>query len=95
MGSIFRVPFFYAENLAEPVSEIKKDGVTVYAADVSGARITDERIEERRAFIIGNEANGISEDVIKLADRMVSIPMSGKVESLNAAVSAAILMFRF
>ena len=95
MGSIFRLPFIYTEDLDEPVREIKKDGVTVYAADVSGVSITIEKIAERRAFIIGNEGNGISDDVIKLADRTVSIPMAGKVESLNAAVSAAILMFRF
>ncbi|MBQ7584428.1 MAG: RNA methyltransferase [Lachnospiraceae bacterium] len=95
MGSIFRIPFIYAEDLSEPIREIKKAEVTVYAADVSGVSISEEKPEKRRAFIIGNEGNGISEEVLKLADRIVSIPMAGKVESLNAAVSAAILMFNF
>jgi TrmH family RNA methyltransferase len=94
MGSIFRVPFIYTDNPEEAVNMIKKAGATVYAAALEGESILEKRFEDKRAFIIGNEGNGISEDVLKLADKTVSIPMAGKVESLNAAVSAAILMYR-
>ena len=76
------------------LSELKREGVTVYAADLAGNSVDDEKIAARRAFIIGNEGNGITKKTIGLADRIVSIPMAGKVESLNAAVSAAILMYK-
>ncbi len=94
MGSIFRIPFVYAEDMAEAINTIKNKDITVYAAALSGVSLADEKLEKRRAFIIGNEGNGISEEILKLADKTISIPMAGKVESLNAAVSAAILMFR-
>lgn len=93
MGSIFRVPFIYTEDLSDAVRVIKEAGVTVYAATLSGSSIAKEKPDRRRAFIIGNEGNGISEETLGLADKTVSIPMAGKVESLNAAVSAAILMY--
>lgn len=94
MGSIFRVPFVYTEKLPEAVEIIKRAGVTVYAASLEGTSIFREDLAEKRAFIIGNEGNGISEEVLALADRAVYIPMAGQVESLNAAISAAILMYR-
>ncbi|MCR5236548.1 MAG: RNA methyltransferase [Lachnospiraceae bacterium] len=94
MGSIFRIPFLYTDDLQVALSELKREGVTVYAADLAGNSVDDEKIAARRAFIIGNEGNGITKKTIGLADRIVSIPMAGKVESLNAAVSAAILMYK-
>lgn len=93
MGSIFRVPFIYTEDLICAVDKIKSYGAYVYAATLSGRSISEAKIKEKRAFIIGNEGNGISADILSLADMEISIPMSGKVESLNAAVSAAILMY--
>lgn len=93
MGSIFRVPFIYTEDLSDTIRVIKEAGVTIYAAALSGSSITEEKPDRRRAFIIGNEGNGISEETLGLADKTVRIPMAGKVESLNAAVSAAILMY--
>lgn len=94
MGSIFRVPFIYTDDLAGTISEIKRDGVTVYAASLSGSDMYDVQLDKRRAFIIGNEGSGITEEIMEIADHRISIPMSGKVESLNAAVSAAVLIFR-
>ncbi len=93
MGSIFRVPFIYSDNLSEEILKIKRAGVKVYAAALKGRSISELRIEKKRAFIIGNEGNGISEEILALADMEISIPMEGKVESLNAAISAAILMY--
>ena len=93
MGSIFRVPFIYTEDLICAVDKIKSYGAYVYAATLSGRNISEAKIKEKRAFIIGNEGNGISADILSLAAMEISIPMSGKVESLNAAVSAAILMY--
>jgi len=62
-------------------------------ADMNGENINKIRLPKKRiAVIIGNEGNGVSEGFLKLADNVVSIPMSGKVESLNAGVAGSIIM---
>ncbi len=93
MGSIFRVPFAVMD-LCGAVFELKNAGVEIFGAalkDSSDYRKTP--YPEKCAFIIGNEANGISEKVLKLTDRNLKIPMHGEVESLNAAISCAVLLF--
>jgi TrmH family RNA methyltransferase len=94
MGSIYRVPFYQAEDFYEILTEIKKHGVTIYAAHLSGIPYdTEGSFRKSCAFLIGNEANGLSQKASALADTLIKIPMAGKVESLNAAVAAAILMY--
>lgn len=93
MGSIFRVPFIYTEDLAGTVEELKNNSITVYAADVAGRNIYEMEPASRRAYMIGNEGNGLTDEARRLADEIISIPMAGRVESLNAAVSAALLMY--
>ncbi len=94
MGSIFRVPIFTSENLPELVDKLKENGFKVFAGHLNG-----EDYDKHPDFfgkvgiIIGNEANGISKEVADKADKLIRIPMSGQVESLNAAVAAAILMY--
>lgn len=94
MGSVYRVPFLYTENLGQTVSEIKKY-CTVYAAYLKGSRYAYDKgnYKKSTAFLIGNEAKGLSDEAVGLADERVIIPMEGKVESLNAAVAASILMY--
>ncbi|MCR5774534.1 MAG: RNA methyltransferase [Lachnospiraceae bacterium] len=94
MGSIFRVPFIYSDDLTGTIRQLKEDGIVIYAADLSGTDMYETAFSERKAYVIGNEANGVSSDMISLADRIVKIPMEGQVDSLNAAVSAAVLMYR-
>lgn len=94
MGSIYRVPFFIAEDLAETIKELKKAGILVYAAHLQGTMQYDEPDYVcGTAFLIGNEGNGLTRDTAGLADRYIRIPMEGQVESLNAAVSASVLMY--
>lgn len=94
MGSIYRVPFYVTDDLAGDISELKANGVRVYAAHLRGMRRYDEEdYTGATAFLIGNEGNGLSDEVAGLADTLIRIPMEGQVESLNAAVSAAILMY--
>lgn len=72
----------------------KKDGVKVYAAHLDGKNNYDEEsYETSSAFLIGNESKGLSEQITAMADCLVKIPMEGQLESLNAAVSAALLMY--
>ena len=94
MGSLFRVPFIYTDDLKGATECLKKDGVRVYAASLQGLKFYDEiSYEGRSAFMIGNEGNGLSDDACEMADELIKIPMEGKLESLNAAVSAAILLY--
>lgn len=94
MGSIFRVPFVYTEDIKSAISELKAAGVNCYAAHLKGTGTCFEQDYSRpTAFFIGNEGNGLSEEVADMADTYIKIPMGGKLESLNAAVSAAVLMY--
>lgn len=93
MGCIYRVPT-YTCNLVSKIDELKKEGFCVYAATLDGAVAFNETdYANKSAIVIGNEANGISKEVLESSDVKIKIPMEGKVESLNAAVSAAILMY--
>ncbi len=94
MGSIYRVPFYQANDFYETLRKLKDCGITLFAAHLQGAPYDSKgSFCEKCAFLIGNEANGLSDKASALADRLVKIPMQGKVESLNAAVAAAILMY--
>ncbi len=93
MGSIYRMPYLIVEDLHGLLSELKAQGVSLYAAHL-GAKLCYDCPDYTKpcAFLIGNEGNGLSEETADMAERVV-IPMEGQVESLNAAVSAAILMY--
>ncbi len=94
MGSIFRVPFVTGCDLQETVRFLKEKKVTVYAAGIRDALVYDEAdYRDGAAFLIGNEGNGLSDAMLRLADRQVKIPMQGQLESLNAAMAAGILMY--
>ena len=94
MGSIFRVPFVYTDDLWNAIRELKASGVTCYAAHLRGEKSCYAYdYKAPTAFFIGNEGNGLSDRIADLADTYIRIPMEGKLESLNAGVSAAILMY--
>lgn len=94
MGSVLRMPFVYVENLRESLEYLKQKEIRLYAAHLKGENSYDKEDYTLDAgFLIGNEANGLSEETAALADTYVRIPMEGCVESLNAAVAASVLMF--
>ena len=94
MGSIFRVPFLYVEDTLATMKLLQEHGVKLYAAYLSGSEEYDKiAYANRSAIMIGNEANGLLEETAAAADVRVRIPMAGELESLNAAVAAAILMY--
>ncbi len=94
MGSIYRVPYVIVDNLEEEIYNLKKNGVIIYAAHLNGKDYyDDENFNESTAFVIGNEANGLTDRISKNADKLVKIHMCGQLESLNASVAAAILMY--
>jgi len=94
MGSIYRMPVIYVEDITELLDVFRKKGIKSYAAHLEGKKSYDkENYESGTAILIGNEGNGLREEVSKKADIWVQIPMQGKVESLNAAIAASVLMF--
>lgn len=94
MGSLYRMPFLYVEDLAETIAKVKAAGVSLYAAHLKGVQSYDgPDYKAPTGFLIGNEANGLTTETADLADCYIRIPMEGQLESLNAAVSAAILMY--
>jgi TrmH family RNA methyltransferase len=94
MGSVCRVPFVYTNDLPGTLKNLKTQGVRLYAAHLEGRNNYEkEDYTVDTGFLIGNEGNGLTEETSALADALVKIPMMGKVESLNAAVAASILMF--
>ena len=94
MGSVYRVPFLYVEDLSSIIKRIREQGVSVYAAHLKGSDYdTGQDYRKSTAFLIGNEAKGLREETAACADDLVRIPMEGQVESLNAAVASSILLY--
>lgn len=93
MGAIFRVPFVIVDDFPKAIQQLKKAGVSIYAAHLSGTDFYKEDYRGGTAFLIGNEGNGLTEELTALADKKIRIPMKGKVESLNAAIAATVFMY--
>ena len=94
MGSVYRVPVWRGA-LAEALCALKERGFTVVSSELGGddffAALTE--LSAPLALVIGSEGNGVTAPVRELATRRLMLPMGGKVESMNAAVAAAILMY--
>lgn len=94
MGSLFRVPFYRSGDLCREIEFLKSEKIKVYAAYLECSECYDAvSYLEGCAFLIGNEGNGLMSDTAMAADERIRIPMEGKLESLNAGVSAALLLY--
>ncbi len=94
MGSIYRVPFFSSEDLPAELDTMKSRGIRLFAACGGGSTGYAEADYTRpAAFLIGNEGNGLSDEVLRRSDERIRIPMRGQLESLNASVAAGILLY--
>ena len=97
MGSLLRLDVFEADDAPALVRTLQNKGMRVFASVVSGdARpVQDVPKGEGCVVVIGNEGNGVSDEVRDAADERITIPMAGRAESLNAAAAAAILLWEF
>lgn len=103
MGAVLRIPFLIVEDLmtairrlkdADYIKELSVGDTVFYAACLeSDGYYTDFDYTGGSCFMIGNEAHGLSDELINAADRRIKIPMHGSVESLNAAMAATVLVF--
>jgi TrmH family RNA methyltransferase len=93
-GSLFHVPVVSGGDPVEVLSEMSTWGVRRLATTASGGRdYTDLDLTERSAFVLGNEAHGLAPELSDLVDEWVTIPMTGRTESLNVGMAAAVLCF--
>ena len=92
MGTLLRVPVFVTESFAET---LKSTGLKRYACvvDKTAESIKEQSFGNGSVVMIGNEANGLTDSAKQSADVLVTIPMTGRAESLNAAAAAAIAMW--
>lgn len=92
-GATAYMPVIKVSNLNQTIEELKQLNVWVYAADMDGSPMTKTNLKGDIALVIGGEGSGVHSLVRKNCDGIISIPMFGKVNSLNASVSAGIVIY--
>lgn len=95
MGAIFRVKIIECENLGQTLKEIKKHKFKIVASSLQTENAIYDINYHKKVIIIGNEANGIEQEIQELADEKVKIPMLGKTESLNASIATGIILYEY
>ena len=95
MGALFRLPIRVCQGLEKEIEKCKKVGINSFATvpDRDAKDITKTDFSKGALCIIGNEGNGVSKEIIDLCDEKITIKMSGRAESLNAAAAASITMW--
>lgn len=94
MGSLFHLPIYRVSDKTEALLGLKAIGCPIVASALDGAvDFKEAGLNRDCVIVVGNEAHGVSEDVLNLADCKVKIPMIGAAESLNAGVAAALLLY--
>lgn len=92
-GAVEYVPVAKVSNIAQTIEKLKEQGLWIGACDMDGTEYDKANLKGSIALVIGAEGQGISRLVKEKCDFSISIPMSGKITSLNASNAAAILMF--
>jgi len=93
-GTAFRLPLILCPSLAKSIEFLKSEGSQILAMDMKGEDISDLELSSgSKTWILGSEGEGLKPELLKTADRKVSIPLSQGVESLNVSVSAALAFF--
>lgn len=92
-GAISYVDIIMVSNLSNAIDKLKKENFFVYGADMDGKDYRTYDFSGKKVLIIGNEGKGISQIVSENCDEIISIPMKGNINSLNASVSAGILIY--
>ncbi len=92
-GSLEYMKVARVTNISNTINELKEKGIWVFGADMDGAPYTDFDYDIPCAVVIGNEGKGIGKLVAKNCDAIISLPMKGKINSLNASVAAGVLMY--
>ncbi|CAM4092436.1 rRNA methyltransferase [Streptococcus penaeicida] len=92
-GAVEHVPIARVTNLSQTLDKLKEAGFWIFGTDMDGTPVHKWNTSGKLALIIGSEGKGISANIKKQVDEMITIPMDGHVQSLNAGVAAAVLMY--
>ncbi|HEN9429992.1 TPA: 23S rRNA (guanosine(2251)-2'-O)-methyltransferase RlmB [Streptococcus agalactiae] len=92
-GAVEHVPIARVTNLSQTLDTLKDKDFWIFGTDMNGTPSHKWNTKGKLALVIGNEGKGISHNIKKQVDEMITIPMNGHVQSLNASVAAAILMY--
>ncbi|MBW6410013.1 TrmH family RNA methyltransferase [Clostridium weizhouense] len=93
MGSLFHLPIYYDDDLLL-IKKLKDDGFKLLVTSLESSKdFFKEELSGKVILTVGNEGNGVSEEVLKLADSRVKIPMPGGAESLNVAIATSIIIY--
>ena len=92
-GAVEHIPISRVTNLSQTVKELKKENIWVFGTDMEGTDYTQWNVSGDIALIIGNEGKGMGQALKKEVDEMITIPIDGHVQSLNASVAAGLLMY--
>ena len=92
-GALNNMEIIEVSSLAQTIEKLKKDGFWFYGTDMDGTNYTKVSYDKKTCLVIGAEGNGISKLVSEKCDYIISIPMTGKINSLNASVAAGITIY--
>jgi len=92
-GALSRINIIQVTNIHQTIIKLQEAGFFCYATDMEGTDYKSINYNHKKVLIIGNEGKGVSPLIKKVADETLTIPMRGKINSLNASVAAAILIF--
>lgn len=95
MGAIFRVNVIECDDLCNTLTLTKNNGFKIMVTSLEAKKSIYDVKYKKKVIVVGNEANGVSESVIKLADEKLIIPMRGKTESLNVAVATGVILYEY
>ena len=95
MGAIFRIKIIQSEDLEETLKEIQKHKFEIVVSHLKTNNSIYDLNYKNKVIVIGNEANGVEEKIVKIADKKIKIPMLGKTESLNASVATGIILYEY
>jgi len=95
MGAIFRVKVIESNNILETLKNMKKHKYKIMATSLETSHSIYDVDYNKKVIVIGNEANGVSKEILDYADEKIKIPMLGKTESLNASVATGVILYEY
>lgn len=95
MGAIFRVNVIECEDLKHTLKELQNKEYKVMITSLKAKNSIYNTDYKKKVIVIGNEANGVSKEILNIADEKVIIPMLGKTESLNASVATGVILYEY
>ncbi len=95
MGAIYRVKVIESNDLVKTLKEMKKHKYKILATSLETCESIYDVDYHKKVIVIGNEANGVSKEILEIADSRIKIPMIGKTESLNASVATGVILYEY